>query len=54
MIHIRNESLECLVDESAVRFAAEATLLDQDAQACEISVMLTDDSQIQKELPQAT
>ena len=48
MIHIRNESLEHLVDESAVRFAAEATLLDQDAQACEISVMLTDDSQIQK------
>ena len=48
MIHIRNESLEHLVDESAVRFAAEATLLDQNAQACEISVMLTDDSQIQK------
>lgn len=48
MIHIRNESLECLVDESAIRFAAEATLLDQNAQACEISVMLTDDSQIQK------
>ncbi|MBD71383.1 MAG: rRNA maturation RNase YbeY [Candidatus Poribacteria bacterium] len=48
MIHIRNESLEHLVDESAVRFAAEATLFDQNAQECEISVMLTDDSQIQK------
>ena len=48
MIHIRNESLEHLVDESAVRFAAEATLFDQNALECEISVMLTDDSQIQK------
>ena len=48
MIHIRNESLEHLVNESAVRFAAEATLVDQNAQECEVSIMLTDDSQIQK------
>ena len=48
MIHIRNESLEHLVDESSVRFAAEATLVDQNARECEVSIMLTDDSQIQK------
>ena len=48
MIYIRNESLEHVVNESAVRSAAEATLVDQNVQDCEISVMLTDDSQIQK------
>ena len=48
MIHIRNESLEHLVDESSVRFAAEATLVDENARECEVSIMLTDDSQIQK------
>ena len=48
MIYIRNESLEHIVNESAVRSAAEATLVDQNVQDCEVSVMLTDDSQIQK------
>ena len=48
MIYIRNESLEHIVNESAVRSAAEATLVDQNVQDCEVSVMLTDDSQIQE------
>ena len=47
-IYIRNESLEHVVNESAVRSAAEATLVDQNVQDCEVSVMLTDDSQIQE------
>ena len=48
MIHIRNESLEHVVDESTVRSAVEATLFDQNAQEYEISVLLTGDSQIQE------
>ncbi|MDE0300156.1 MAG: rRNA maturation RNase YbeY [Candidatus Poribacteria bacterium] len=47
MVFVRNESQDTGVSECVVRQAALAALRMHESQACEVSVLLTDDSDIQ-------